>query len=581
MAFGLIFTLAFSYLLMASWHKWGDLITDVSREMWVPLQIMQGKVLYRDIYYFYGILPAYLIAFLYEMFGVTIDVLTCFGMAVALLMSYCLYKLSRCFMNDILSFAVVMNFCFVCAFGVDGYENITNYIFPYSFASTFCMLFIAASLYYFIKYIETENIFYLVAWSLLLTVSFLARPETTLPIWFVFLLSGLLVKNSRYIIKYLVLLTPVVLSVLLYWAILYKMDAFDDFVATLSVFLSSALTGHDSFSRFAAGFNDVKENVVLMMKSFLYFMIIAAGVCTSSHLAGTAFYGKSRKNVCLLLSVTIFVLTISFTCIFFGTPDLQYRCIPIILLVSLLSASWSMIQRKDYRGNLKFVTLHLVALALILKILLKTTMFPYGFYLLPIGMISYYLFANYVVKAMNLKIFKADTNSFHSVIIVVTFTCLYLVSWHASNNIYKMKNLAVDTGKGVMYCFNDERSKVYWDAVAYLKEVTNREDQLVVMPAGTSLNFFTERANPMKYHLFFKGDINKLGEEPIIDQLKLNKIKYIAILNLPDIDGFSIGVNYGMKIESYIQANYKQAALFGTNPFDVEKFWIVIYKRNA
>jgi len=41
----------FLYLLNFTWFKWGDLIVDAGREMYIPLELSQGKLLYRDIFY--------------------------------------------------------------------------------------------------------------------------------------------------------------------------------------------------------------------------------------------------------------------------------------------------------------------------------------------------------------------------------------------------------------------------------------------------------------------------------------------------------------------------------------------------
>jgi hypothetical protein len=37
-------------MLHISWGKWGDFIVDYGREMYIPWQLSEGKILYRDIY---------------------------------------------------------------------------------------------------------------------------------------------------------------------------------------------------------------------------------------------------------------------------------------------------------------------------------------------------------------------------------------------------------------------------------------------------------------------------------------------------------------------------------------------------
>jgi predicted membrane-bound mannosyltransferase len=64
-----------SYMLNLSWFKWPDLLIDYGRELYVPWQITQGKVLYRDINHLYGPLSHYLNAFLFQIFGTGLSTL--------------------------------------------------------------------------------------------------------------------------------------------------------------------------------------------------------------------------------------------------------------------------------------------------------------------------------------------------------------------------------------------------------------------------------------------------------------------------------------------------------------------------
>ena len=41
-------------LAMVSWQKWQDLIVDFGQQVYVPWQLAEGQILYRDIFYIYG-----------------------------------------------------------------------------------------------------------------------------------------------------------------------------------------------------------------------------------------------------------------------------------------------------------------------------------------------------------------------------------------------------------------------------------------------------------------------------------------------------------------------------------------------
>jgi len=566
-----------AYLLMATWYKCGDLIIDTSRELWVPLQILNGKVLYNDLYYFHGPLPAYSMAFLFKIFGANLNVLIGCGIVITLLVCFCVYKVSRFFLPESAAVVVVANFCFVFAFGVNIYVTIANYILPYSFASTFCILFIIVALYYFLKYIESERGGYLTGWLIFLTLASLARPDTALSVWGAFVVSGLLVRNGGYKARLIMLLSPLALSLAIYCIALYVMQAFGGFKETLLDSMLFALRGKDSFTVTAAGFDDIANKMLLIGKSFLYHLLALAGVSSGAQLITRSVTGGGKKLIQLTSGVTVLVVTIALAAIFIGyQADLQYRCLPLIILISLVLSAVKMLRGDDYKKNHKLFTLSIVSLMLASKIFLNARMSPYGFYLLTVGLIVYYIYFFNLMAVINRKCFQATSGRLHYVSLLLMFIALFMTSWGVSANIYANKILEVDSGKGVVRSFNDERSIAYWDTVNYLKKNSLENESLVVFPEGASINFYSGRTNPLKYYFFLQGDLEKIGDNTLINQLYENRVNYIAIVHGAR-DTFGIG--YGTTLLSWIYENYEHVEQFGETPYGDDQFWIQILKR--
>ena len=67
-----------------TWARWGDFQVDCGRELYVPSEILRGKLLYRDIFYPYGPLAPYAGALLIAIFGPHLVVFYLFGIAVAI-----------------------------------------------------------------------------------------------------------------------------------------------------------------------------------------------------------------------------------------------------------------------------------------------------------------------------------------------------------------------------------------------------------------------------------------------------------------------------------------------------------------
>src|SRR4051794_29910787 len=67
-----IIAITFVVMLAWTWFTWPDPIVDFGRELYVPWQINQGKVLYRDIAYFNGPLSPYFNALVFKLLGVSL-----------------------------------------------------------------------------------------------------------------------------------------------------------------------------------------------------------------------------------------------------------------------------------------------------------------------------------------------------------------------------------------------------------------------------------------------------------------------------------------------------------------------------
>src|SRR5688572_5893321 len=65
-----------------TWQTWADVLIDFGREVYVPWQLTQGKVLYRDIAYFNGPLSPYLNSVWFRLFGTSILTLVICNLAI-------------------------------------------------------------------------------------------------------------------------------------------------------------------------------------------------------------------------------------------------------------------------------------------------------------------------------------------------------------------------------------------------------------------------------------------------------------------------------------------------------------------
>src|SRR5262249_52609522 len=87
--------LVFAAMLAVWWRRWISPIADSGREMDLPLRLMNGELLYRDVHYLYPPLSPYFNSLLYRIFGAHLDVLQAGGAICAVLVVLMCFRGAR------------------------------------------------------------------------------------------------------------------------------------------------------------------------------------------------------------------------------------------------------------------------------------------------------------------------------------------------------------------------------------------------------------------------------------------------------------------------------------------------------
>ena len=130
--------------------------SDVGRELYFPMEVLNGKVLYKDIFNLFGPLSYLFTALIFKIFGVSVSTFYCIGNVFAILMVTGVYMLSRRFMSKIFTSAICL---FII---ITGIVTITNfsYVTPYASAMLYGAVAFVYSLYLYVRGIETDKIKY-------------------------------------------------------------------------------------------------------------------------------------------------------------------------------------------------------------------------------------------------------------------------------------------------------------------------------------------------------------------------------------------------------------------------------------
>jgi hypothetical protein len=125
-----VMSASFLYLPNRTWMKWGDLIVDTFRELWIPMRLLQGDGLYRDIFYEYGFFPPYLQALLLKVFSVHVYTLAGLGIVSTFLTAAAIFLITRIFPGSPASALTVIAFFLIFVFGYYAGNNSFNFILP-------------------------------------------------------------------------------------------------------------------------------------------------------------------------------------------------------------------------------------------------------------------------------------------------------------------------------------------------------------------------------------------------------------------------------------------------------------------
>lgn len=135
-----------------TWGHWGDIQIDCGRELYVPLEVLRGKLVYRDFWYPYGPLMPYVEALLIATFGKHLAVYYIFGLSVTIASALLLFEIGM--ILDGIAVGLTAAFGLI----LEGFEPWAfNFIFPYSYAATLGLALGLLSAILAVKYVINDS----------------------------------------------------------------------------------------------------------------------------------------------------------------------------------------------------------------------------------------------------------------------------------------------------------------------------------------------------------------------------------------------------------------------------------------
>ncbi len=529
---------------MAAW-SWGRLlepIVDFSRELYVPWQLSQGKVLYRDMAYFNGPFSPYLNTLWFSLLGVSLRSLMLGNLVIVALITAMLYRLFGWIAGRAAAITTALTFLLLFAFSRFLSGNY-NYVCPYSHETTHGMALALGMILLLGRYLRRGKTLDLALAGLVLGFIALTKVEILVAAIATALTAvGLHAGEERrgfgrFAANLFTLSIPSLAAPLITWGLLSVAMpthqalngvlgscryAFDTRLSTLLYFKTNA------------GLLDPADSLNKLMRALLYFCALFAPIGAIAWSAGRARLSPSRRA---LIATSLFAMVAIILALLRNhIPWLDMpRALPLFV-AALGVAGFMRWRRAGDRGRdrsephnetpLLLVTV-VFALAMLLKMILCVRLIHYGYFLaMPATLLGVACLVTYLPDWLArhggcATVFRGG----------VAAALLMTVLWHLNldRQCFAAQTVAVGTGADRFYA--DDRGAYVNTAVLLIDQHLTPSETVAVLPEGAMINYLTKRVNSTPYVIFMPSDLIMFDESRVIAAFAAHPPNYVVLVH--------------------------------------------------
>lgn len=523
----ILWLLCITALIIFMGH-YSNILFDVGRETYYPQRILEGKVLYKDLFNIYGPFSYLWNAFLYKIFGINLRALYISGAICSLAIVSGVYLIAKRFLNTSLSFAIGL---FTIVTGVCA-NHLFNYTFPYSWAMLYGTVGFLYSVYFLIKYKDNENPHFLYMAGLL--AGFATANKYDFIIYSIFLFCvSIFTKNKKYILNFI---TSFMVFPILSFGILFLQGLrIEDLIVAMQEIQKLMNTKTLEYFYTNQGVIFTPTVIPVWFKNFL-----TTGIPLGLMMLSYRFYEKIK--IVSIVLITIFAL-VGYKLL---SPALFAFLTPLLFLVSILGY-------KKIKNNLPLMLVIISAIGASFKTFWGLTPMSYGCYYTPIVLIAFF---GVMFTFINEKYQK----------IAAIFLTVVSVSFL---NVYLFKRTTT-TGKiasphGTIYTYKQNADNIN-NILSILNNDENVNSTALIYPEGMIINFLSK--NNIKsddyYNSLLPLYLESMGEEKFQKVLDEKNPKFIILTSQNTSDYYfnHICTNYAFNFCNQVEQEYQQEATF-------------------
>jgi hypothetical protein len=566
------------FFIWLGWRRWPDPLVDFGQQIYMPWRLTQGAVLYQDLAYVYGSLSVYYHALLFQLFGVSLNVIL---ISNFLILGFLLVGIGWLFLKaaDMLTAGVAVLALITLATGEFLDVGNYNYLTPYSHEVLHGLALAVLMLAALTRWLKTGRILALLLAAFCLGLVTLTKPEIFLGAAVpcsLGLFMGCRQKTAREIVRSVGLALLAGAVPLAGWFLLFqaKVGTAAAQKILLGAWLPLLHATHFKlpFYLWCTGLDQPGHHLGQIL-------LETAGLAC---VVGVAAWRLTRPT---LDNLERLVLWLVIGGISFNYPWQHFgHALPAILLASgrLWWRDWKSASGEE-RSRLFFPALWLAfSVALLAKLGLNLRIYHYGVFLaMPAFLTTVYLLVRQLPQFLARRQMPSDP--FRQAMLILLVAGLAHLAL-LSDLFYRDKTSPLGSGGDQIYTYNqsaDPTGPAMQQAAAWIETHTAPTNTLAVMPEGVMLNYLTRRPNSTPY-VVFASEVFLYGEARMLAAYQQHPPDYIALIHRSGTEYghpyFGQEQGFGYDVMQWVKQNYDPVWLIGQEPLQTNAFGIKILK---
>ena len=577
----------FCLLATQTWAHWGDLQIDCGREVYVPYEILKGRMLYRDIAYPYGPLVPYLQAIVVAIFGLHLITFYFFGLICTLTISYLAYSIARRIVPPAAALAVSI-VCLTQAFN----PFLFNYVFPYSYAAVVGLLLGLATLHFLFEFVDTGAGRQLAIASLTASLALLCKQEfgaaALLAVGFAMVQEFSASSSTAQLVRRISMVMPgLLLAALVYgWFFLRLSPGFilrENFaLSPTSPFMSTL------GPRWIAqqGFRFVPAEMISKLSKVVFslavWFLVARLFSALNHVGRAVLLGAATLSAVVaslaLLPATSHLVPalIAYNFWNIGTfPIGMYWVAPAILIASTAG----LIPQADLKTIRAIALVTLFAIVLALRVLFSIRRIGYSVYYNVPMFLVYMIAVTSVIRVGGGRLPPSARDRLVNYILVAISIWLFAIPYPKP----PVPTTPLETPLGMIFTTPAEAAAVP-KIVSFIESQTAAGHRVMILPEFPMMYAMTGTESPSRWFEVTPGMLDDDEEKKFISDAEAGHVDYVIITNRATHE-YGVpyfGLDWAQGLYAWIVGNFEQVSEFGrfTRERDAP-FAALVYQRRG